>query len=623
MPKVLRPACPRFFHPNGCPWGNSCYDRHCISQPDKTSFDLVLVVTKVHLERVVAYLHDELRFQASDLDNAGRKRLGSDQKSRLGWFKLRVVKTETKAVEGLCMPGDLALKTADEVAADAAVKSTQYHKDLKEQKASKLERSADDRSTLNESLASKKDKDGKKKKSQQKTIKTKAGRSAFSLLFVVIEPSSSSRGSLLDRNQNGRMRKYRKLDNGEGDKCKRVEAVGGADRDGDPLPGIIPGSRSPGSPATDRQEAAIACLRSDLNIIRPLRRIHAVRGSVATRTEVLKVLMEELQGHHEAARLKSGQQVDNGTLPKSDDSHDRKKHLYFRVRAFPNSLQKYLEEKLNGAAVISSSSTDAVTALLSNKDEGPTLCAMNVSDGILFGSFYLTTDMLYIGKRNAARLGIFDSRRKKGKDGVATLPTLETASASISTNISDINGRVPVSRAGWKLVEVFRRRPFLSPATTTGVDQTFTAIDIGASPGGWSYELASLPACERVYAVDPGELTKPIPENVTHMQERIEQAAPKLVKQGVTIDCVVNDMNASPRMTVESLLALRGIIRDGATVILTFKNFVGGRAKFAKAVDDALQNLEGVLSGMEVMRLFMGGEQEQTVIGKWSREKAQ
>ena len=70
-------------------------------------------------------------------------------------------------------------------------------------------------------------------------------------------------------------------------------------------------------------------------------------------------------------------------------------------------------------------------------------------------------------------------------------------------------------------------------------------------------------------------------------------------------------------MTVESLLALRKVIRHGAAVVLTFKNFVGGRAKFSKAIESAPSQLSDVLDGMEVLRLFMGGEQERTVVGRW------
>ena len=64
-------------------------------------------------------------------------------------------------------------------------------------------------------------------------------------------------------------------------------------------------------------------------------------------------------------------------------------------------------------------------------------------------------------------------------------------------------------------------------------------------------------------------------------------------------------------------MALGGVIKAGASVVLTFKNFVGGRTKFGIAIETALNELDAVLDEMEVIRLFMGGEQERTVVGRW------
>ena len=340
-------------------------------------------------------------------------------------------------------------------------------------------------------------------------------------------------------------------------------------------------------------------LLDDLNIIRPLRRVYVVRGLVANETELAEVLSEELQGQYTQNNYRHRERQSD------DDSR-----LFFRVRAFPRGLQHRMETQLRGRQVALTTTSTAVTAELSNKDPGPTLCAMNVANGIMYGSFYAGPHVMALQKRNASRLGIYDSRPEKNKAGTASAE----ASAAASMALADLKGRIPVSRAGWKLIEVFRRRPALFVPSG---DASFVAVDIGASPGGWSYELAALPGCQRVFAVDPGALALPIPANVTHMQQRIEEAAPVLVAQGVTVDCVVNDMNASPRMTVESLMALSGVVKKGAAVVLTFKNFVGGRSKFGKAIEAALGKLDAVLDGMEVIRLFMGGEQERTVVGRW------
>jgi 23S rRNA U2552 (ribose-2'-O)-methylase RlmE/FtsJ len=174
-----------------------------------------------------------------------------------------------------------------------------------------------------------------------------------------------------------------------------------------------------------------------------------------------------------------------------------------------------------------------------------------------------------------------------------------------------------VSRAAWKLVEVFRRRPQFNPSLSKS-KRPFVAVDIGASPGGWSYELASMPNCSKVYAVDPGALTKPIPDKVVHLQKKIEECTEELMSQGVKFDCVVCDMNASPRMTIESLLSLSKVVNKGAVIVLTFKNFVGGRKSFAVALKEALALVEGIVVDQDVVRLMSGGVEERTLVGRFA-----
>ena len=188
-----------------------------------------------------------------------------------------------------------------------------------------------------------------------------------------------------------------------------------------------------------------------------------------------------------------------------------------------------------------------------------------------------------------------------------------------SKTSSSTNIHKRVSRAAWKLVEIFRRRPLFHPSTLK-LTRKFVAIDIGASPGGWSYELASMPNCERVYAVDPGALTPPIPNNVVHLAQKIEDCTNELTAQNKNgIDVVVCDMNSSPRMTCESLLGLKDIVNVGAIIVLTFKNFVGGRKAFAKAVAEALVLLDGVVVDRELVRLMSGGVEERTVVGRFNK----
>ena len=78
---------------------------------------------------MVEYLHDELRFRlpTSNLAPAEKNNMNSPNKRSLprendgACYRLRVVKTETMAVEGLALKGSLATQTSRDAIAAAAV----------------------------------------------------------------------------------------------------------------------------------------------------------------------------------------------------------------------------------------------------------------------------------------------------------------------------------------------------------------------------------------------------------------------------------------------------------------------------------------------------------------------
>ena len=314
-----------------------------------------------------------------------------------------------------------------------------------------------------------------------------------------------------------------------------------------------------GNPATDLQRA-IEVLFADVNLFRNLLRVYIVNGCVANE----KLLYQKLQASLRRAAL-------THSIAQTNDSE---RIVLFRPRCFPRSLDVPLAQEMKSAMP---------TATLTSKECHVILCAMNIDDGILFGSYVHTTS-------------IQQSQAKK---------------------ISYQNTHC-VSRASWKLVEVFRRRPFFHPSTFK-FQRPFIAVDIGSSPGGWSYELAAMPNCGKVYSVDPGALTPPIPENVIHLPLKIEECSETFRSENVQFDIVVCDMNANPRMTVESVLSLMEFIADGAVVVLTFKNFVGGKKAFQKALNDALEVLDNHIVQRDVLRLMSGGIDERTVVGRWKK----
>ena len=104
------------------------------------------------------------------------------------------------------------------------------------------------------------------------------------------------------------------------------------------------------------------------------------------------------------------------------------------------------------------------------------------------------------------------------------------------------------------------------------------ALDVGASPGGWSWVLAASGA--RVTAVDPGELDRRVTEHsqVTHLKARAET----LDFEQASFDWVVNDMNVDPPLAAEVLLMAHDWLRAGGRVVSTLK--MGGRSRPREAL---------------------------------------
>ena len=165
-----------------------------------------------------------------------------------------------------------------------------------------------------------------------------------------------------------------------------------------------------------------------------------------------------------------------------------------------------------------------------------------------------------------------------------------------------------VCRAYYKLEEVLRRtnlKEWSLAAAATGrgggansADSgggLVTALDVGAAPGGWSYQLASKTWCNNVIAVDPSALSQPIPSNVIHVRKKIEICTqddfqPPKNDDGAgsppgdeinhgkettepLIHLMVNDMNASPVVVKSVFHASRHLLHPGSGVCLTLKSF--------------------------------------------------
>ena len=132
-------------------------------------------------------------------------------------------------------------------------------------------------------------------------------------------------------------------------------------------------------------------------------------------------------------------------------------------------------------------------------------------------------------------------------------------------------------------------------------------LDIGASPGGWSWVLANVGA--RVTAVDPGQLDPHVIAHnaVTHLQVRAES----LSFDGPQFDWVVNDMNVDPPLAAEVLLQVRPWLREGGRSVTTLK--LAGRSRPRGVLAEFVSRLEPGYA-VETAQHLYSNRQEVTLL---------
>ena len=117
-----------------------------------------------------------------------------------------------------------------------------------------------------------------------------------------------------------------------------------------------------------------------------------------------------------------------------------------------------------------------------------------------------------------------------------------------------------ISRAEFKLLEainVFR----------LSLPQQGMALDMGASPGGWTQLLAEYGLW--VDAVDPGDLNNRLDHypQVTHIRKRIQDFLPGAKQYEV----IVNDMKMEGRASIEIMLHAERHLKPGGIALMTLK----------------------------------------------------
>jgi 23S rRNA (cytidine2498-2'-O)-methyltransferase len=158
-----------------------------------------------------------------------------------------------------------------------------------------------------------------------------------------------------------------------------------------------------------------------------------------------------------------------------------------------------------------------------------------------------------------------------------------------------------ISRSEFKLEELFKLRPLAA--------QTQRALDLGASPGGWTRVLRGLGFS--VCAVDPGDLHARLTADPQVCHVRMTASA-FLEQTHEPFDLVANDMRMDPIESCRIMLNVARLLRAGATMIVTLKL---GNADPVPTIRECLRML-GTVYDVSLARQLHHNRLEITVLGR-------
>jgi 23S rRNA (cytidine2498-2'-O)-methyltransferase len=159
-----------------------------------------------------------------------------------------------------------------------------------------------------------------------------------------------------------------------------------------------------------------------------------------------------------------------------------------------------------------------------------------------------------------------------------------------------------ISRSEFKLEELFRTTDLRPPASGL-------ALDLGASPGGWTRILRGYGL--DVVAVDPADLDARLRDD-PHIRHVRTTAGPFLDRTRDRFDVIVNDMRMEPAMSVGLMRQAAAHLAPGGLMVLTLKLTPRGAVR---QVRDALSRLEDVVA-IELVRQLHHNRDEVTVVAR-------
>ena len=185
-----------------------------------------------------------------------------------------------------------------------------------------------------------------------------------------------------------------------------------------------------------------------------------------------------------------------------------------------------------------------------------------------------------------------------------------------------------VCSAHWKINEVFQRQRITLSAG-------FCALDIGASPGGWTHFLGDLddsclkpqapppdgPASDargavQVVAVDPAALAIDLPSlryRTVHYATQLQNAIPDLSGHA-PFDIVVMDANLDVRLAARLILSVVHLMRPDCWLVLTLKLGKPGLASLLS--HKATEALQPYFADIRLVWLLSNSKCERTLVAR-------
>jgi RNA recognition motif-containing protein len=313
--------------------------------------------------------------------------------------------------------------------------------------------------------------------------------------------------------------------------------------------------------------------------------------------KVVELLVERRAGGHTKSSAKEEEQQTASTR--------------LRVQSFPSKLQQVVAdgiEKTNDSAlegVVTLDPVDFDTILSVVRvyiDEAPPSKSKRCN----------------VDRRGLYLLGLSDSSTFYGNLNARSRKRRHEGSTSDHDQRDEEKESPEICRAYHKLEEAFfRYEPDPARVMTSSV-----ALDVGAAPGGWTKYLAeSVVGCQKVFSIDPANLSPVVLENekVVHIPRQIQDALPDMEKDVVGI--YVSDMCLSvmeKQLEYMLMAKKKGVLKSGCFFVLTLKCILG-HAK--EAHDEQAQVVARRLSDgdladeVAIIHLFNNRAGERTLLG--------